>query len=72
MGQHGRLRVKLLLGAAIVATALGIVAYATDALRQPELDTIDARFAIRGAEAPPDDIIVVGVDDVTFSDLQQQ
>ena len=72
MGQRGRLRLKLLLGVGIVASALGIAAYATDALREPELNTVDLRFSIRGAEPPPDDIVVVGVDDVTFDELQEQ
>jgi adenylate cyclase len=66
------MRLKLLLGVGIVASALGIAMYATDALREPELNTVDARFSIRGAEPPPDDIVVVGVDDVTFSELQEQ
>ena len=72
MGRRGRLRLKLLLGVGIVASALGIATYATDALREPELNTVDARFSIRGAEPPPDDIVVVGVDDVTFGELQTQ
>ncbi len=72
MGRSRRLRLKLLLGVGIVASALGIAAYATDALREPELNTVDLRFSIRGAEPPPQDIVVVGVDDVTFSELQKQ
>jgi adenylate cyclase len=72
MGKHGQLRTRLLLGVGILATALGILAYATDALREPELDTVDARFAIRGTEAPPEDILIVGVDDVSFGELQEQ
>jgi len=72
MGRRGRLRLKLLLGVGIVASALGIAAYATDALREPELNTVDTRFSIRGAEPRPEDIVVVGVDDVTFSELQEQ
>jgi adenylate cyclase len=46
--------------------------YATDALREPEFDTIDARFAIRGTQAAPDDIIVVGVDDITYDQLDRR
>jgi adenylate cyclase len=56
----------------VVATAVGIAAYLTDALREPELDTVDARFAIRGTEPAPDDIVVVGVDDVTFDELNER
>jgi adenylate cyclase len=69
MQSRGRLRVRLLLGVALVTTAIGVVAYATDALREPELDSIDARFTIRGDQAPPADIVVVGIDDKTFEDL---
>ena len=72
MGQRGRLRLKLLLGVGIVASVLGIAAYATDALREPEFNTVDLRFSIRGTEPPPDDIAVVGVDDVTFDKLNEQ
>jgi adenylate cyclase len=72
MGQRGRLRLKLLLGVGIVASVLGIAAYATDALREQELNTVDLRFSIRGNEPPPDDIAVVGVDDVTFDKLNEQ
>jgi adenylate cyclase len=34
--------------------------------------SIDARFRIRGVDKPPSDVVVVGIDDVTFQDLQQQ
>ena len=37
-----------------------------------ELDTVDARFAIRGDLTPPDDVVVVGIDDETFSELDEQ
>jgi adenylate cyclase len=66
------LRLKLLLGVGVVASVLGIAAYATDALREQELNTVDLRFSIRGTDPPPDDIVVVGVDDVTFDELNEQ
>jgi len=56
----------------VIAAALGVVAYATDALREPELDTVDARFEIRGDRSPPADVVVVGIDDKTFADLDVQ
>ena len=47
-----RLRTVLFLSVGLGATALGLVAYGTDALRNLELDSVDARFSIRGdAEA---------------------
>ena len=67
-----RLRTVLILGVGIVLTALGIVAYVTDALEQPELDTVDARFEIRDEDPVPDDLVVVEIDDVTFDDLEMR
>src|SRR5687768_16821296 len=67
-----RLRTVLILGVGILLTALGILAYATDALEQIELDTIDARFSIRDEDPPPDDLVVVKIDDVTFDTLEMR
>ena len=44
----GRLRTVLILAVGIALTALGVLAYATDALEDLELDTVDTRFSIRG------------------------
>src|SRR3954447_21222398 len=64
-----RLRVPLLLGIGVVFAALFCLMYATDALRSVDLDTVDARFSVRGTEKPPKDLILVKIDDVTFEDL---
>src|SRR5215210_6655704 len=64
-----RLRAVLFLSIGLVAAGLGFAAYATNALRQPELDTVDARFSIRGQEPAPADVAVVAIDDVTFGEL---
>jgi adenylate cyclase len=61
-----------LLAVALVAVGLSVLAYATDALRAPELSSVDARFSIRGTQARPDDLVVVGIDDKTFSTLDKQ
>ena len=53
-----------------VATALAL--YATDAFGRLELDTVDSRFAVRGAQEPPEDVVVVKVDDKTFDELDLQ
>src|SRR4051812_17681748 len=45
---------------------------ATGALDRAELSTVDARFEIRGARAVPDDVVVLGIDDVTFDDLHER
>src|SRR4051794_3243112 len=34
--------------------------------------SVDARFEIRGKRKPPPDLVVVGIDDATFQDLQQR
>ena len=60
---------------ATVATGLtGVVvaAYAGGVLDGAELDTVDQRFEIRGSDGPPRDVVVVGIDDVTFGDLQER
>jgi len=57
---------------AIVAAALGTVAYATNLMRALELQSVDARFSVRGTQERPDDIVVVQVDDRTFTDLGVQ
>jgi adenylate cyclase len=64
-----RLRTVLFLSVGLGATGLGLIAYGTDALRNLELDSVDARFSIRGEQTPPPDLIVVQIDDVTFDEL---
>src|ERR1700742_3258153 len=61
-----------MLAVVLGAAALGIVAYAPDLMRALELQSVDARFSVRGTQERPDDIVVVGVDDVTFEELGVQ
>ncbi len=65
-------RTVLFLAVGLGVTALGLVAYGTDVLRNLELDSVDARFSVRGERKPPSDLIVVKIDDVTFNDLHQR
>jgi adenylate cyclase len=67
-----QLRSVMFLGLGVLLSALWVLAYATDAFRDIELDTVDTRFEIRGDRAPPKDLIVVEVDDVTFQDLDRR
>ena len=53
----------------IVVSAIGVFLYAIDGLRDVDLDTVDARFSIRGEQSPPDDLVIVKIDDVTFQEL---
>jgi adenylate cyclase len=71
IGRSGR-RLRLLLFAANAAILIGVVlaAYAAGVVDGPERDTVDARFTVRGDQGPPKDIVLVGIDDVTFNDLQ--
>src|SRR5215210_7506013 len=64
-----RLRRTLLLGIAALALATVVVLDLTDALHRAELSTVDARFGIRGERSAPKDIVVVGIDDITFNEL---
>ena len=72
-GRSSRRRLRLLMFAVTgsVLTAIVLGAYAADVFRDSELDTVDARFSIRGDQDPPEDIVVVAIDDVTFNELQR-
>src|SRR5580765_4859061 len=67
-----RLRVALFLAVGTAMTGLGLVAYGTNVFRDLDLQSVDARFSIRGKQGSPKDIVVVKVDDKTFSDLQKR
>jgi adenylate cyclase len=61
-GTHSQRRnVVGLVLVAILAGGIGVAAYATHLLRRSELQTIDARFAIRGTRKPPSDIVFVAI-----------
>jgi adenylate cyclase len=67
-----QLRVAMFLGLGIILSAAWLAAYFTDAFRDLELDTVDTRFEIRGEREPPDDLVVVEIDDVTFQELDRR
>ena len=60
--------------AAVALFSLGLVVLldTTGALDRAELSSVDRRFEIRGARAVPDDVVVVGIDDVTFNELKER
>jgi adenylate cyclase len=68
MGRAQR-KVAALLVVAALAGGLGELAYATHLLRRSELQTIDARFSIRGGRHPPREVVLVLIDDTTFAEL---
>src|ERR1700722_18510457 len=57
--------------AALVALAVGVGSYLADAWPRLESDTIDMRFAARAPSKAPE-VVVVAIDDKTFSDLRRQ
>jgi CHASE2 domain-containing sensor protein len=67
-----RLSARLMAAVALAAVALGVAAYLTDSFRRLELDTVDARFSVRGQRGPPKDIAVIGIDAETFEYLQKR
>ena len=66
-----RRKTALLVAVAILAAGIGVLAYATQLLRRTELQTIDARFSIRGARPAPSDIVLVQIDNATLRKLQE-
>jgi adenylate cyclase len=67
-----RLRRTMLAAVALFAVAMVVLLDATNAFDRAELSTVDTRFEIRGERPVPKDVVVVGIDDVTFSDLKQR
>jgi adenylate cyclase len=67
-----QVRVPLLLATGALAVGIGLLSYFSHALRTLELDTVDARFSIRGAQKFPKDLVVVGVDAKTLHALNLQ
>ncbi|MGH2954918.1 MAG: CHASE2 domain-containing protein [Solirubrobacterales bacterium] len=55
----------------MISAALGLGAWATDTFENLEYDAVDARFDLRGEEAPGDDIVIVKIDPATFGVLQE-
>jgi adenylate cyclase len=57
------------LSVAIIASGFGVLGYVTHLLRRSELQTIDARFTIRGRQHAPRNVVLVQIDDATFAEL---
>jgi adenylate cyclase len=66
------LKVLLLATVAIVSTGLALGGYAARSLRSLDLNTVNARFSVRGAEKAPKNIVIVGVDSATFQVINKQ
>jgi adenylate cyclase len=70
MRRRRRLAVTLYASIALASTAFMLALWAGDVLRSTELETVDARYAIRGEHAAPD-VVVVGIDARTFGTIQR-
>jgi adenylate cyclase len=69
MGGIWRHKTALLIAVGVFAAGVGVVAYATQVLGRTELQTIDARFSIRGRRPAPRNIVLVQIDNATFQQL---
>ena len=72
LSRSQRLRALFILVIGLGTTGLAFATYGLGFLDQFERQTIDERFAIRGARMPPANIAEVKIDDVTFDELRQQ
>jgi adenylate cyclase len=71
----GRTRVQrqkqaLLVVVTLLAVGIGVVADATHLLRRSELQTVDARYSIRGTHKPPSDIVFVAISPEAEQELE--
>jgi adenylate cyclase len=66
-----RLRTAFLLGAGLLATAVVVAAWGFGLLDRAELDSVDARFALRGEQPAPSDVVVVAIDEESFDRINR-
>jgi adenylate cyclase len=65
-----RRKAVALVAVAMLAGGIGVLAYATHLLRRSELQTIDARFSIRGTQKPPSNIVFVAINPQAEQELE--
>jgi adenylate cyclase len=70
MSLRTRFFLLVALGSIVTATAAYVLHFRF--LDNLERQTIDLRFSLRGDQAPPADVVIVKVDDVTFEELNEQ
>ena len=70
--RHPRFRLAALLSVGLLAALVAGLAQAADLGRGLELDTVDARFDVRGTQQPSGEVVAVHVDDVTLGELQRR
>jgi CHASE2 domain-containing sensor protein len=60
-----RARWRMLATIALASSVLGLLALFGN-VGEPELATVDTRFAVRGAQEPPADVVIVAIDDASL------
>ncbi len=70
MSLRTRFFLLVAVGSIVTATAAYVLHFRF--LDNLERQTIDLRFSLRGDQAPPKDVVIVKVDDVTFNELNEQ
>src|SRR4051794_27996747 len=63
-----RARLALMAASAVLAVGIGVVAHETDLFRWLELQSVDARFGVRGTQPAPKGVAVVAIDARTFNE----
>src|SRR3954471_21215883 len=63
-----RARLALMAAVAVLAAGIGVVAHEENLLYWLELQSIDARFGVRGTQPAPKGVAVVAVDAQTFNE----
>src|SRR4051794_24640120 len=70
--RRGRRRLLVLLAVAVVGASAGIALRSAGAFTRLELDAFDLRMNLRPDRPPPSDIVVIGIDERTFGELEEQ
>jgi adenylate cyclase len=65
-------RAALTLAVGLLAAGIALAVGATGVLDQLELNSVDQRFAVRGKQPDPKDVVVVGLDDATLRRVHAQ
>src|SRR5262249_39136875 len=66
---HSRRQGLALLTVALLAIGAGLAVRLTGALDWLGRSSVDARFSVRGAQRPPNDVVVVGIDNDSIGNL---
>jgi adenylate cyclase len=65
-------RAALTIAVGLLAAGIALGVGATGVLDQLELNSVDQRFAVRGTQPAPKDVVVVGLDDATLRRVHAQ